>query len=114
MDEHFDQLARSAAAGVSRRDMLRRTGLGLGAAILALMIPRRAGAQLQPPPLPGQGGQRPPTQPGPNPCPPGQEVKNCPGNEPRCCAPGDSCCAGGCCTGVCLLDALCLNIPALQ
>ena len=47
MGEHFDELSKAVAGGASRRRALKRFGAGVGAALLAGIVPgRKAAAQL--------------------------------------------------------------------
>jgi stigma-specific protein Stig1 len=77
----FDALTREAAAGLPRREVLRRLGLGLGGALLGAVGVAPAWAAK---PSSGGGG-----------CPSGQFA--CPpGSRVHCCPNGYTCCGGYC------------------
>jgi hypothetical protein len=101
MPEHFDALTKSLAGAVSRREALRKAGVGMGAAFLAAFIPSSA-----------LGARRT--------CPPGRQVA-CPGVP--CCQNGTTCCSAnatggtaGCCapgTSCCIVDNKAFCCPTL-
>jgi hypothetical protein len=73
MGEQFDGLARAVGAATSRRQMLRTTGIGAGGALIALLLPGRAGAARRE-------------------CPPGTSQPCSAGGMTICCPKGSTCC----------------------
>jgi hypothetical protein len=101
MPERFDALTRSMAGAVSRREALRKVGVGMGAAFVAALIPSSALGKART-------------------CPPGRQV-GCPGVP--CCQNGTTCCSAaasggtaGCCapgTTCCIVNNKAFCCPGL-
>jgi hypothetical protein len=103
-DRRFDAIAKSLAAGTSRRSLLKGIlGLGGAAAVGSLGLERESEAARRPTPTPSVRN-----------CPAGQvwNGRTCvclagPTCGAECCGVGGTCCDGACCYGVCFGEELC-------